>query len=339
MTLRRVLVAGALAATSAVLLVRTADHGDAPGVRINSRLDINDVYAFQAPGNAGHTVLILTVSPLAGITGATTFHPQGKYLFKVDTNADAVEDITFRITFSNPDDHGVQRVRLKAIDGKDEDDDDEGHGNGRDGRGGLEASGLTEQNIPVPGGGLLRAGLFDDPFFFDLLAFKNSLAFCPGGVGTNFFRGLNTLAIVLEVPSTHFGTSQIGVWGHTSQGGKTIDRMGRPAINTVFIPKDLKDAFNETRPKDDWRRFGQIVTNALTSLGAANPSALAHFLLPDILTVDTADSSGFPNGRRLLDDVIDIELGLITNNKVTTDCVANDSNFRTTFPYLAVPNP
>ena len=78
MTVRRAIGAGVAAAAFAVLLVRGADHGDAPGVRINSRLDINDVYAFQAPGNAGHTVLIMTVSPLAGITGATTFHPQGK---------------------------------------------------------------------------------------------------------------------------------------------------------------------------------------------------------------------------------------------------------------------
>ena len=330
MTVRRAIGAGVAAAVFAVLLVRGADHGDAPGVRINSRLDINDVYAFQAPGNAGHTVLIMTVSPLAGITGATTFHPQGKYLLKVDTNADAVEDTTFRITFSNPDDNGVQRVRLKEIAGRDDDGED---GNG------VEANGPTGANIAVGAGGTLRAGRFDDPFFFDLLSFRNGLAFCPGGVGTNFFRGLDTLAIVLELPSAHFGTSQIGVWGLTSQGGKTIDRMGRPAINTVFIPSNLKDAFNETKPADDFRRFGQIVTNALASLGAANPAGLAQFLLPDILTVDTSDASGFPNGRRLPDDVIDIELGLITNNAVTTDCVANDSNFRTTFPYLAVPNP
>ena len=332
MTKRRAIGATVAAAAFAVLLVRGADHGDAPGVRINTRLDINDVYAFQSPANAANTVLIMTVSPLAGITGATTFHPQGKYIFKVDTDGEAVEDVSFVITFSNPDDSGVQSVRLKGKYGPGNDNDDE-PGNG------VEANGLTGQNIAVPGGGTVRAGLFDDPFFFDLLAFRNGLAFCPGNVGTNFFRGLNTLAIVLELPSTHFGTNQIGVWGHTSQGGRTIDRMGRPAVNTVFIPANLKDTFNETKPKDDFRRFGQIVTNALTSLGAANPAALAQFLLPDILTVNTADSSGFPNGRRLEDDVIDIELGLITNNAVTTDCVANDSVFGATFPYLAVRTP
>ena len=59
--------------------------------------------------------------------------------------------------------------------------------------------------------------------------------------------------------------------------------MGRPAINTVFIPSNLKDTFNETKPADDFRRFGRIVTNALASLGAADPAGLAQFLLPDIL--------------------------------------------------------
>jgi hypothetical protein len=74
--------------------------------------------------------------------------------------------------------------------------------------------------------------------------------------------------------------------------------------------------------------------------GAGSPTAgaLADFLLPDILTVDTSSSAGFPNGRRLADDVIDIELGLVTNGAVTTDCVANDSAFSGAFPYLATKN-
>jgi hypothetical protein len=54
--------------------------------------------------------------------------------------------------------------------------------------------------------------------------------------------------------------------------------------------------------------------------------------------VDTSSSAGFPNGRRLADDVIDIELGLVTNGAVTSDCVANDSAFTNSFPYLAPKN-
>jgi hypothetical protein len=60
--------------------------------------------------------------------------------------------------------------------------------------------------------------------------------------------------------------------------------------------------------------------------------------LPDILTFDTSSSDGFPNGRQLDDDVIDKELGLITEGFVTTDCVPSDNNLLSTFPYLGNPN-
>ncbi len=66
---------------------------------------------------------------------------------------------------------------------------------------------------------------------------------------------------------------------------------------------------------------------------------MADILLPDILTVDFSSNAGFLNGRQLVDDVIDIELGIVTNGAVTTDCVNNDSAFPGTFPYLAPANP
>ena len=57
------------------------------------------------------------------------------------------------------------------------------------------------------------------------------------------------------------------------------------------------------------------------------------------------DMAGFPNGRRLGDDIIDIELqvvaGFLKGNKVPLgDGVdRNDKPFRDTFPYLATPTP
>ena len=48
---------------------------------------------------------------------------------------------------------------------------------------------------------------------------------------------------------------------------------------------------------------------------------------------------GFPNGRQLTDDVIDIEFGLLTNGALTSDRVGNDSVFRKSFPYLGAPLP
>jgi hypothetical protein len=190
--------------------------------------------------------------------------------------------------------------------------------------------------------------VFDDPFFFDLNAFL-TVDFC--NPGTNFFNGLNISAIVLEVPSSWLGSSNIGVWARTLLNDQQVDRMGRPAINTVFIPNNpfepsgsepsQKNAFNAGKPRNDQRDFrGEVVDTLEIFYGAGNPtvSALANILLPDILTVDTSNPAGFLNGRRLADDVIDAELSLVTNGAVTSDCVANDSAFTNSFPYLAPKN-
>jgi hypothetical protein len=127
--------------------------------------------------------------------------------------------------------------------------------------------------------------------------------------------------------------------------------MGRPAINTVFIPNNIfepagsepsqRNAFNAGKPQHDQRDFRREVVDTLEIFyGAGNPTVgtLTDILLPDVLTVDFGSSAGFLNGRRLADDVIDAELGLVTNGAVTTDCVSNDSAFSGTFPYLAPKN-
>ena len=47
-------------------------------------------------------------------------------------------------------------------------------------------------------------------------------------------------------------------------------------------------------------------------------------------------ANGYPNGRRLGDDVIDTLLTIITNGGVTTDNVDdNDVPYGNTFPFLA----
>jgi hypothetical protein len=135
----------------------------------------------------------------------------------------------------------------------------------------------------------------------------------------------------------------IGVWANTRVKAtyEPIDRMGRPAINTVFVHDPArKDLFNSIDPHVDQLLFRSDVVDTLTSLGnsTATANALADVLLPDILTFDLGSSAGFLNGRKLADDVIDAELNLISGGAVKTDCVDNDSTFRTTFPYLGAAN-
>ncbi len=140
-----------------------------------------------------------------------------------------------------------------------------------------------------------------------------------------------------------------------------VDRMGLPGIATVFIPPNplepgppLEDAFNLAIPANDQRDFREEVVNSLTvlfSLNDAEPGedpsddaaaiqGLADVLLPDILPFDLDAPSGFAslNGRNLDDDVIDVELALISEGFCTSDLVGNDSVFRDEFPFFGVPN-
>ncbi len=119
-----------------------------------------------------------------------------------------------------------------------------------------------------------------------------------------------------------------------------VDRFGLPAIATVFIPSAQDDAFNAAQPSGDRAAFGSFVVSRLQAFGHPDPTGLANVLLPDIQPINTAQPSGFLNGRRLQDDVITAELGIIfgSNAALNDDHVdANDRPFRSTFPYLADP--
>src|SRR5262249_20625306 len=156
----------------------------------------NDIYIFQSPANPSNTVLALTVSPFAGNTTPDTFDPTIAFEMKIDNNGDAIEDITFRFTFSAPDATGIQTVTVRGL-----------PSTKFPANGGILARGNARTILPVAGGGMFLADNRDDPFFFDVVAFNNLLAGLPNGavyprpVGTaaNFFGpNVNTLALILE---------------------------------------------------------------------------------------------------------------------------------------------
>lgn len=315
-------------------IVNAADHLDSPKVSENGRGDITDLYVFSGDGGNG-TVFVLGVNPGAGAlpNSPTTFGSKIDYTIKVDTNGDTKADIKYLYRFGKPDIMGVQRYDLWRNDT-------------------WLAGGLTGTESTLIGGGRTTAGLFDDPFFFDLDAFKgavlgngNGRTFCDGDTH-DFFLGLNISALVLRVPNSTLGGDgqMIGVWATTTDSsGSRLDQMGRPAINTVFnnVEADQSDrqAFNMSNPGNQVNRgYRDHVEDVLTALGAADPSGLAGVLIPDIMTYETGNTDGFLNGRRLADDVIDAELNLVTNGGITTDCIDNDSMFSNSFPFLGSAN-
>jgi hypothetical protein len=221
---------------------------------------------------------------------------------------------------------------------------------------------------------MVWAGLRDDPFFFDLDAFKHFKATLLAGGGladlgglvdcgrtnprpTDFFLGFNGMAIVLQVPDSAFkpGTAHptIKVWATVSidENGSLhqVERMGLPGINTIFNHIDsTKEAYNRARPQNDVANYTDDVAGVvslITGLAgtASDPdaygAAVAGALLPDVITYNTAQTANFAvlNGRALANDVIDVALTVVANTPLT-DCVGNDSTFSTSFPYLGTPN-
>jgi hypothetical protein len=62
-------------------------------------------------------------------------------------------------------------------------------------------------------------------------------------------------------------------------------------------------------------------------------------LLPDILDYDYSRPAGYRNGRTLSDDIIDIQLAVLTNGAVTEDKVGPHQDLLSMFPYLGLPHP
>jgi len=167
-----------------------------------------------------------------------------------------------------------------------------------------------------------------------------------------------------------------------------VSRLGNPLVNEVVIPRGVKDTFNSLEPTDDAAAlpfvldpevpkllsalFGvqsppaprnDLVTIFLTGIPGLNrppnvtPSeqlrlnvAIPAVPNPNPLGVLGGDAAGFPNGRRLGDDVVDIALRvmagatpltpnfIISPNAQLGDGVgANDVAFLPTFPFVPTP--
>ena len=194
------------------------------------------------------------------------------------------------------------------------------------------------------------AGLYDDPFFFDLDAFKGAVLGADNG--RTLLRLGHRRLLPRPEPQRHrparpelrswAATGRaIGVWASTENAsGTQLDQMGRPAINTVFNNVAMPQVRPRAVQRDSSptsmvaRGFRDHTEDVLMALGAADPAGLASVLIPDVMTYETGNMDGFLNGRRLPDDVIDAELALVTDGGITTDCVGNDSDLS---ERLAVP--
>jgi hypothetical protein len=215
-----VLCAGlAMAGYSAV---RAADHDDSPSVGADQAADIADVYAFRSADNPSNVVLAMTLSdvlPPGQIElGRSIFDPRVLYQFKLDNNGDGVEDRVIQAYVVGTPAHQILHVRgpiAPAITGA---------------TSRMVPSAVTISTRVSTGttpivternGMRLFAGVRDDPFFFDLGRFSAILAGQAtsfANPGTDAFAGLNTYAIVIELPATMIGNlATTAIWATTSR--------------------------------------------------------------------------------------------------------------------------
>ena len=313
--------------------------------------DINDFYVFDAPSTSDKTVLIMTTNPLAGVVSPEAFGTDVVYQFKVDTNDDARADIAYKLMFGTPGPGGVQAMTVKRATGKDAVADDFS--------GTTIATGSTGTAFRSDGV-KAWAGLASDPFFFDLEGFLGSVE----GVGSrmfldgdesDFFAGLNVMGITLQVRDDDLGGGMAGFWTSTAYDstGRQIDRMGIPAINTVFNAAvfggnpNQKQFYNRRSPTNDVAVYHDLFSDRLVALTtllgapytAGEADSIIDLVLPDTVPYDvTTAASGPLNGRNLADDVIDTLLGIVTNGVVPGDGVPAHTDYRVGFPYLGSPH-
>lgn len=184
------------------------------------RLDLTDLFAFQAPADPSRTVLILNANTF-GVADA--FHPDAVYRINVDNNGDAENDVAFSVGFSEPE-NGRQQATVYMATGPDA---RKSEAVGSPIIADAEVSFGPEPIVVMSSPYTFFAGSRSDPFFVD---FAGILAAFNWKDGKNFtdlkdvdpfpWTGSDTLApynafgIVLELPTSELGPNPaLAVWG------------------------------------------------------------------------------------------------------------------------------
>ncbi|MGW3284390.1 DUF4331 family protein [Streptomyces sp. NPDC001002] len=304
---------------------------------MDPRSHITDVYVFQNPTDADKTILVMNINPHSPVT-EDAVDSESVYEFGIDNDGDAVNDLAFRVRFS-PVEGTTQSASVQQA-------------TGRDAAADVEAGETIVSDAPVTFGaepqvvtaGDFRffAGLRSDPFFADPIGAGNNFQW----TGKDFFDDKNVFGIVLEVPNSVLGPNpQVGVWARVlvPHDGQLVqgDRAGRPGIDNNFNHSDDdKRVWNQQEPSKDRDLFLDKFAHIFEHSGYAKEEAitLAEGLLPDLVTYDCTSAAGFPNGRNLTDDVINLGIAQLTQGTVPADGLSPHDDLRSDFPFLGDPH-
>jgi hypothetical protein len=225
-----------------------SDHFSGPRALIDPAADISDVFAFPAPDNPQHLVLVMDVFGKSG--PSAVFSDVVIYRFRirqVDITATGAEagfgpsksEITFNCTFDVPSGlagaaRPVQYGRCLTPSGR------------------IISFRVDDENGGVEDGFQIFAGQRSEPFFLDVRMIEKTVAtgklsFKPKGSDTLY--GTNILAIVIKFEWRKLleGGPLFAVVCETLAAGKQpvrIERVGRPEIKNVSLSWKMFDQVN-----------------------------------------------------------------------------------------------
>lgn len=323
--------------------------------------------AIVAPPNVGSNVTP-AYNDQAGwaVTAADTFEDLDTYTKQAITDA-----ATGEVVFAGPRDDSFfadipgtfDLLNIRILDN----DGDLGDGLGQDGDGvdGFKGFNVLIYAIQVPVSALSPAA-FDDPFF-------------GPQTGVGVYASVSRPEVTtIEPDGTKSG----------SDGMVQVNRLANPVFNEALVALGDKDNYNMSSPVDDAQFESYALNSELaflinfvygTSFVESGRVDLAAVYIPDVIRVATTTgpvplagdegfhrlgfiggdttggtSSGWPNGRRLGDDVIDIALTAVASgpayetitvvgdNVVTNELPSppgmTNGPYLGVFPYAATPN-
>ena len=211
-------IAGAAIALSGAVLwpghdILAADHLDPPlrtdptvDTTPDKAADLADIYTWHT---ANSVVIIITFAGPSAPTLPAVYDRDVLYKINI-SNADPVTTPNIPITIkfgrgTGPNQFGVQFTGIPGVNGP--------------------IVGPVDTTI-IKDGVTVRAGIFDDPFFFDSQGFRETVA-----TGTlsfkntrNFFNNGNDTAIVVEIPSDRLNNAGhvLNIWSSTARFGGQI---------------------------------------------------------------------------------------------------------------------
>ena len=216
--------------------------------RGDARLDMTDLYAFTKPGDTAQSIIVLNVHLSFRLdslepTTREPFTPGALYEFKIDTDGDAVADLSYSVKFA-PSGDGKQTATFRNVQGE------RAAGVGDDGEVIVEEAPVSfgrEAVVTEVGDYRFFFGWRSDPFFFDVNGNFNHMQF----TGDDFFKDKNVCSIVIELPNSELTASSLGIWCRVLVKDRErwiqVERGGRPMQAVSLLARKGKRTSAESQ--------------------------------------------------------------------------------------------